>query len=66
MEHRQIPSITGGMQRRRRFRNVLADDGGVADLAIAQGELVVGQADGFGIMGLLGMTKRSSEQCDRA
>ena len=66
MEQREIAAIARGVKRRRCFGDVLAHDRGVADLAIAEGELVVGQTDGFGIVGLLGVTKRSSEQRDRA
>ena len=66
MEHGEIAAVARGVQCRRCFGDVLADDGRVADLAIAEGELIVGQTDGFGIVGLLGVTKRSSEQRDRA
>ena len=43
----QIAAVAGGMQRRRRLRDVLADDGGVADLFVAEPKLVMGQPDRF-------------------
>ena len=57
MEQREIAAIAGGVQRRRRFGDVLADDRRVADLPITKSELVVGEADGFGIVRLLGVAQ---------
>ena len=65
MEESEVPAIPGGVQSRRGFRDVLADDGGVADLFVAEAKLVVSETDGFGVVGLLGMPERSTEQSDR-
>jgi hypothetical protein len=45
MDHREVALVTGGVQRGRRLRNVLADDRRVADLAVALAEIEMGQAD---------------------
>jgi hypothetical protein len=42
------------MEGRRRGRQVLTNDGAVANLAVAEGELVVGETDGAGIVGAFG------------
>ena len=41
----QIAQIARRVQRRSRLRDVLPHDRGVADMAIAQAELIVGEAD---------------------
>ena len=51
MDQRQVAAVAGGVQRRGRLRDVLADDRGVADVAVAQPELVVGEADGARVVG---------------
>ena len=66
MHHRQVPPVAGGVQRRSRLRQVLADDGGVADLAVAEGQLVVGEADGAGIVRALRQPQRLGEERDAA
>ena len=65
MQQREVPPVAGRVQRGRGFRDVLADDGGIADLLVAVAQLVVGQPDGFRIVGLFGVTQRSAEQRDR-
>ncbi len=47
VQQREIAPVAGGMQRRRGLRDVLADDGRVADLLVAVPELVVREADRF-------------------
>ena len=66
MDQGQVALIAGGVQRRRRLRDVLADDGGVADVAVAEAELVVGEADGAGVVGALGLLQRAAEKGDAA
>ena len=50
MHHHEMATIAGGMQRGRGFGDVLADDGHVADLAIALTEIEMGEADGAGVV----------------
>ena len=45
VHHRQVAAIAGGMKRRRGLRDVLVNDRHVADVAIAEAKLVVGQPD---------------------
>ena len=45
VDQREVAAIAGGVQRGRRLRDVLADDGRVADVAVAEPELVVGEPD---------------------
>ena len=66
VEQREVAPIARGVKRRRGLGDVLADDGRVADLLVAEAELVVREADGFGIVRLLGVTQRAAEQRDRA
>ena len=58
VDQREVAPIAGGVQRRGGLRDVLADDGGVADLAVAVPELVVGEADGARVVGALGLLQR--------
>ena len=66
VEQREIPAIARGVEGGRRLGDVLANDGGVADLLVAEAQLVVGQADGLGIVRELGLTQRAAEQRDGA
>ena len=66
MKQREVSPVARCMERRCGFGDVLADDRRVADLLVAVAELVVGEADGFGIVRLFGMTQRAAEQRDRA
>ncbi len=61
MEEREVTAIAGGVQRRSRFRDVFTDDRAVADLFVAETELVVREADGFGIVCLLGVSQRATQ-----
>ena len=65
MHQRKVTPIAGGVQGGRRLRQVLADDAGVADLFVAKGELVVGEADGARIVRQLGMLQGARVQRDR-
>ena len=47
MQQREIAPVSSGVQRRCGLRDVLADDGRVADLLVAVSELVVREADRF-------------------
>ena len=66
VHEREVPPIAGGVQRRGRFGDVLADDRGVADLAVALAELVVGEADGARVVRGLGVLQRAAVERDGA
>ena len=55
MDHREVPFVARGVKRRRGLRDVVPDDRGVADLPIAQTELVVGKPDRQRVVGALGL-----------
>ena len=59
MDERQVPAIAGGVERRGRFGQVVANDAGVADLLVAERELVVGEPDRPRVVGQLGMFERA-------
>ena len=65
MDQRQMTPITGGVQRRRGFRDVLADDRDVADLAIALAQLVVRETDATRVVGRVGLFQGAAVHCDR-
>ena len=46
MHQREVTPVAGGVQRRGGFGQVFAEDAGVADLLVAEGQLVVGEPDG--------------------
>ena len=66
LHERQVAAVAGGVQRGGGLRDVLADDGDVADLAVALAELVVGEADRQRVVGDLGLAQRAAVQGDRA
>ena len=66
MHEREVAPVAGGVQRGRGFGEVLANDAGVADLLVAEGELVVGEADGARIVRELGVLQRAGVQGDGA
>ena len=66
MEERQVPPIARGMERGRGFGDVLANDRGVANLFVTEPELIVGEADGLGVVRKLGLTKRPADERDGA
>ena len=61
-----MPAVAGGVQRGRRLGQVLADDARVADLLVAERELVVGEADRARVVRELGVLQRARVQRDRA
>ena len=66
MELRKISPVAGSVQSRRRLGNMLANNRNIADLLVAEAQLVVGEANGLGIVRLLGVTQGSAEQGDGA
>jgi hypothetical protein len=66
MKQRKIPAIARGVQSRRRLRNVLADDRGIADLLVTETKLVMGKADGFRIVRELCLAQGAAEESDCA
>ncbi len=66
VHHRQVPAIADGMERRRRLGQVLADDAGVADLAIAEAQFEVREANRAGIVSALGGLEGLGEEGDAA
>ena len=66
MHQREVSPVAGGVQRGRGLGDVLADDRGVADLGVAERQLVVGEADGARVVGDLRVLQRASVQGDRA
>ncbi len=62
VHEREMAAIAGGVQRRRGFGEVLADDAGVADLLVAEGELVVREADRARVVRELGVLQRARVQ----
>src|SRR5258705_1477462 len=66
MDHRQVPLVAGGMQRGRGLGDAIADDRGITHLAVAQAELVMREADGPRVVGLLGLAHSLCEERDPA
>ena len=66
MDERQVTAIPGRVERRRRFRDVLAHGRRVADVPVALAELVVRESDAARIVGQLGLLQRAALQRDRA
>jgi hypothetical protein len=46
MDHGQVTSVADGVKGRGRLSQVLPNDGGVANLAVTEAKLEVGEADG--------------------
>ncbi len=63
---REAPAVARGVQRGDGLANLFPDDGRVADLAVADAELVVGQADGAGIEREFRLLEGASEERDAA
>jgi len=61
-----VTSIASGMEGRGRLGDVFANDRHVADMAIAETELVVGKADGSRVVGPFRLPQRFGEKCDAA
>ena len=66
VHQREVPPIARGKQCRRGLRDVLADNGHVADLAIAVAELVVGETDGARVVRDVGLLQGPAVKRDRA
>ena len=66
VDEREVTPVAGGVERRSGFRQVVADDAGVADLLVAERQLVVGEADGARVVRELGVLQRARVQRDRA
>ena len=66
LDQREVTPIAGGKKRRRGFRDVLADDRRVADLAVTLAELVVRETDRLGVVRGLGLFERAAVQGDGA
>ena len=63
---REVPAVARRVQRRRRLRDVLADDRRVADLPVAEAELVVGEADRARVVRALRLLQRAGQERDAA
>ena len=66
MHEREVTPVAGGVQRRRRLGEMVADDARVADLLVAERQLVVGEANGARIVRELGVLQRARVQRDGA
>ncbi len=66
MHHRQVAPVADGVQGRGRLRQVLADNGRVADLPIAQAQFEVREADGSRVVRAFGGLTRFGEEGDAA
>ena len=66
MHHREVATIAGRVQADAAAADVLADDRRVADLAIAETELVVGEPDGARVVRALRLLQRSRQERDAA
>ncbi len=66
MHEPEVAAVAGGVQGCSRFAGVLAHDGGVADLAIAERQLVVGESDGARVVGELRLLQGAAVERDRA
>ena len=67
VDHGQVPAVAGGMQRGgRRGQMCSRTIAGVADLPVAEAELVVGEADRPRIVRALGLLQRLGEERDAA
>ena len=64
VHERQVPAIPGGVQGRGGLRQMVAEDSRVADLLVTEGELVLRETDGAGVVGKLGVFERARMQCD--
>ncbi len=66
VDQREVTAIAGRVECRRGLREVFAHDRGVADLAVALGELEVGEADGARVVCALGVLQGAPVQGDGA
>ena len=66
MDQREVTTVASGMEGGGGLSDVLAHDGVVADLAVAQSQLVVGETDGARVVGDLRLLERPSVERNRA
>src|SRR5690349_80911 len=66
MDEREMTPIAGGVQRRRGFGEMVANNAGVADLFVTKRELVVGETNGARVVGELRVFQRPHVQRNRA
>ena len=66
MDDREVPAISGCMERGGGLRNVLPDDGRVAHLTIAGGQVEMGEPDAARVMSNLGMLERPPAEGNRS
>src|SRR5258707_1599557 len=66
VNEREVTAIASRVKRRGGLRDVLAHDGGVADLAVALAQLVVGKTDGAGVVRNLRLFERAAMERDSA
>ncbi len=66
VHHREVTPVARGVQRGGGAGDVLADDGHLADLPVAQPQLVVGEPDGARIVRALGLLQRLGQERDAA
>ena len=59
MDEGQVTPIAGGVKRGRGFGEVIADDARVADLLVAEGQLVVRETDRAGVVRELRVLQRA-------
>ena len=55
VDRREVAPVAGRVEGRDGLAHLLPDDGGIADLPVADAQLVVGEADGSGVERLLGL-----------
>jgi hypothetical protein len=66
VEEREVSAIAGSVKGRSRLRDVLADNGVVTNLSIAEAELIVDEPDGLRIVGELGLFEGAPMESNRA
>ena len=66
VDEREMTAIADGVKCRGRLGQVLAHDSGIANLLVAERELVVRKADGARVVRELGMLERPRVQRDRS
>jgi hypothetical protein len=65
VNQRQMTTVTNGVQRGGRFRQMLADDAGIADLLVAKGKLVMRETNRTRVVCKLGVLQGSCVKGDR-
>ena len=65
MDEREMSTIAGGQEGRGRLGEMFPDDGRIADLPIALGQLETGEADGTGVVCGFGLLQSKTLEGDR-